>query len=196
MRSDPAPLGRDPVEWSTPGWLSASLYAAMEAGFGHSRPFGLDPCSPTLDPARAPIWAERYYTRAEDGLTQPWSGRVYLCPPGTGEVGAWTARAREAVRAGEAELVVGLIPARVPARWWSRDVAHDAHFWFLHGRMRFGTWVRPAPYPAALAVWGGDRGGFDRASFLESLRGLMIGYRRQRPPLMRLWEPRQGAAAD
>jgi hypothetical protein len=42
-----------------------------------------------LDPASSLFWnhhlvkAKRYFTKEEDGLVQPWSGRIFLNPPGT-----------------------------------------------------------------------------------------------------------------
>jgi hypothetical protein len=41
-------------------------------------PFDLDPCTPEVQP-----WptAARRYTEADDGLLQPWEGRVWLNPP-------------------------------------------------------------------------------------------------------------------
>lgn len=41
-------------------------------------PFDLDPCAPISRP-----WdmASRHYTIADNGLLQPWSGRVWLNPP-------------------------------------------------------------------------------------------------------------------
>lgn len=48
--------------------------------------FDLDPCSPVNRP-----WdtADRHYTIEDDGLMQPWSGRVWLNPPYGREATAW-----------------------------------------------------------------------------------------------------------
>lgn len=41
--------------------------------------FDLDPCAP---PGGIPwVPARRFYTQADDGLTQPWEGRVWMNPP-------------------------------------------------------------------------------------------------------------------
>ena len=41
--------------------------------------FDLDPCSPTGGPFHG--HAHRWYSLADDGLAQPWEGRVFMNPP-------------------------------------------------------------------------------------------------------------------
>ncbi len=41
--------------------------------------YDLDPCSPGLD--KCHVQARRAFTKAMDGLSQPWAGRVFLNPP-------------------------------------------------------------------------------------------------------------------
>jgi hypothetical protein len=62
-------------EWLTP--------PDIIKGLGH---FDLDPCSPINRP-----WdtADRHYTIEDDGLLQPWSGRVWLNPPYGREATEW-----------------------------------------------------------------------------------------------------------
>lgn len=65
-------------EWLTPPEIIKSL-----------GPFDLDPCSPINRP-----WdtAKRHYTVNDDGLIQPWSGRVWLNPPYGREAAEWLHR--------------------------------------------------------------------------------------------------------
>lgn len=51
--------------------------------------FDLDPCSPI-----SPPWttAKRAYTIEDDGLAQPWSGRVWMNPPYGAEAARWLER--------------------------------------------------------------------------------------------------------
>jgi hypothetical protein len=58
---------RSTDNWITPKWLLDRL-----------GPFDLDPCA--CDPQPWPA-AARQYTRAQDGLSLPWSGLVYCNPP-------------------------------------------------------------------------------------------------------------------
>ena len=67
-------------EWPTPPWLAAQLAAE----FG---PWDLDPAA-TAANAKAAL----YYTVEDDGLAQPWKGRVWLNPPYGRAIGAWMAK--------------------------------------------------------------------------------------------------------
>ena len=51
--------------------------------------FDLDPCCPADMPWRT---AARHITPAEDGLAQPWAGRVWLNPPYSRGVIQWMAK--------------------------------------------------------------------------------------------------------
>lgn len=54
-------------EWYTPKWIIDRL-----------GPFTLDPCSPSVRPFDTAL---RHYTKDDDGLSQPWKGRIWLNPP-------------------------------------------------------------------------------------------------------------------
>jgi hypothetical protein len=57
-------------------WYTPELYiSAVRDTFGH---IDLDPASCAL--ANTIVQAEKFYTEAEDGLAQPWFGRVFLNP--------------------------------------------------------------------------------------------------------------------
>jgi phage N-6-adenine-methyltransferase len=126
-------------EWSTP----PELFADLDAEFH----FDLDVCA-TAENAKC----ERFYTRAQDGLRQPWTGRVWCNPPYGRSIGRWLQRAREAAQSGEADLVVLLVPARVDTSWW-HDVAAQGEVRFLRGRIRFGGTASGAPFPSAVVVF-------------------------------------------
>ena len=89
-------------DWPTPQWLVDKLAAE----FG---PFDLDPAA-SPDNAKAP----RFCTEADDGLAQPWKGRVFLNPPYGGAVGKWVAKARDEVRG--RERGAGRVPGPGQAR--------------------------------------------------------------------------------
>jgi len=131
-------------EWSTPQWVVDQ--AAAEFG-----PFDLDPAA-TPDNAKAPV----FFTRDDDGLARRWKGRVWLNPPYGRTVGDWMDKARAEVDAGRAEIVVCLVPARVDARWWQRNVIHArpaplVRFW--PRRLQYVP-GRDAPFASATVVFG------------------------------------------
>lgn len=138
----------------------------LEARFG--APFTLDPAAAEHN-AKAPT----YYTRTDNGLEKPWSGRVWCNPPysrvpGVSDLGSWVRKAwmewqghlpgerltRAVVVNNRPERIVMLVPAnRVEQAWWQDYVepyrdrpGADLRVEFQRGRMRFDQpahWVRP-----------------------------------------------------
>ena len=126
-------------EWETP----ASLFSELDRIFGG---FTLDPCA-TPENAKC----ARYFTRADDGLSQNWSGKVFMNPPYGREIGKWVKKAWAESLNGA--LVVCLLPARVDTRWW-HEYAKKGHVYFLQGRLKFGASLNSAPFPSALVTFG------------------------------------------
>jgi site-specific DNA-methyltransferase (adenine-specific) len=129
------------VEWATP----AATFAALAREFG---PFDLDPAA-TAQNAKAPV----FYIAADDGLAQPWKGRVWLNPPYGKTIPQWMVKAATEAAEGRAELVCCLVPARPDTRWWRDATAVASLVRFLPGRIRFGGADR-APFPSAVVVFG------------------------------------------
>lgn len=91
--------------------------------------FDLDPCAPIERPWNM---ARKHYTKADNGLLQPWEGRVWLNPPYGAEMYKWVARLAKHGNG------IAFIFARV------ETVAFFEHVWqaatgvlFLRGRVRF-----------------------------------------------------------
>lgn len=133
-------------EHPTPQWLVDQL--AREFG-----PFDLDPCA-TAANAKAP----RFYTKDQDGLSQPWAGRIWLNPPYGREIGAWLRRAAQA--GAEGHLAVTLVPARsTGAQWWiEATAAASLPPRFIPGRLVNPETGRQWTIPAAVLVFGPVQG--------------------------------------
>lgn len=109
-----------PTEWYTPAWLFEALRIE----------FDLDPCSP--GPLVVPwIPARSHYTKADDGLTQPWHGRVWLNPPYGPGIDRWLQRFCEH-RNG-----IALIFARTDTQWFHSYAARADAVCFTRGRIQF-----------------------------------------------------------
>lgn len=130
----------------------------------------------TLDVAAAPHNAKcaRYYTRADDGLSQPWTGSVWCNPPYS-NLNAWLEKAwrewearRSLYDPGHLYRIVMLLPANRPEQpWWQtwvepyRDLPNgELTVRFLPGRLRFikpgATEVKPnerPPFGCCLLIW-------------------------------------------
>lgn len=112
-------------EWVTPQGLFDNLH--QEFGF-------------TLDAAADPKNAKlpTFYTKADNGLEQPWTGRVWCNPPWSdGEVSAWLAKGLEATTSGAAEVAVYLLPARTDPAWWHTYVMASQEVRLIQGRLKF-----------------------------------------------------------
>jgi len=98
-------------EWSTP----PEFFNQLNAEFS----FNLDACA-TPENAKC----ERFFTRADDGLAQRWTGRVWCNPPYDREIGHWMQKALESAGAGDCELAVCVVPARTDTAWWHETATH------------------------------------------------------------------------
>lgn len=92
-------------------------------------PFDLDPCACETQP-----WpcAARSYTVADDGLNQPWHGRVWLNPPYGRETAAWLRKMARHNR-GTALVFARTETAMFFESVWPRAWAVN----FLEGRLAF-----------------------------------------------------------
>jgi phage N-6-adenine-methyltransferase len=126
----------------------------------------------TIDAAAAPHNAKlpRFWTIADDGLAQDWTGERVYCNPPYSSIEPWCEKAH---RSG-AELVVMLLPAnRTEQGWWQRQIepqrrASTVTVEFLPGRLRF---LKPGqkhiapnerpPFGCCLVIWGLDRPSVD-----------------------------------
>jgi phage N-6-adenine-methyltransferase len=127
-------------EWETPQEFFDTVNAAYR--------FGLDVCATHFNAK-----CERYFTKADNGLTQRWRGVCWMNPPYGREISLWVQKAYESSL--EAwTVVVCLLPARTDTAWWHDYViAHAEKIRFIRGRLRFSG-KGPAPFPSALVVFG------------------------------------------
>ena len=116
--------------------------------------FDLDPCAPEL-PAADWLPVERRYSLPEDGLTLPWSGRVFLNPPYGGEAGKWMERLADHGHG------IALVFSRTDVKWWHAAVPSATAVCFIRGRLTFIAGAgQSAPGnsggPSALIAYGED----------------------------------------
>ena len=104
-------------EWYTPAHIVTALGLT----------FDLDPCAPVGGVPWIP--ARRSLSLADDGLTHPWEGRVWLNPPYGREAAAWVERLADH---GDG---VALVFARTDVRWWHRVVPRASEVCFIDGRL-------------------------------------------------------------
>ena len=129
-----------PDWWSSDHWETPmQLVRDLESEFGA---FDLDPCC-RPENAKAP----RYYTKADDGLSKSWIGRVFLNPPYS-KPAPWLAKAIMETTSGSCSLVVALLPVRTDTRWFHSLVKDRAQIRFIQGRIKWIGWEgTPIPSP-------------------------------------------------
>lgn len=133
---------RNQPEYFTPKWVYEPLGA-----------FDLDPCThPTGHPRIAPRW----FSVCENGLAQPWVGRVWLNPPYGNQTGKWLKR-----MAAHGNGIV-LIFARTETRNFQEFVFNAADaILFVKSRIPFENIDRVSygnngGAPSCLIAYGGD----------------------------------------
>ncbi len=92
--------------------------------------------------------APSYYTEADDGLKQPWSGHVWCNPPYS-DIPAWIEKALAERHA--CKSITLLLPAnRTEQKWWQEHIelerrSGSINVYFLKGRRRFDRpgWIKP-----------------------------------------------------
>ena len=129
-------------EWATP----QDFYDALDAEFH----FTLDPCS-TDENAKC----EKHYTKADDGLTQDWTGETVYCNPPYGrEMPKWIKKCYEHYLNGGTAVM--LIPARTDTKAFHEYIYGKADIRFIKGRLRFGDSKNSAPFPSMVVVYAGE----------------------------------------
>jgi phage N-6-adenine-methyltransferase len=140
----------DSAEWYTPPQVIAATVEAMGG-------IDLDPCAE----AAKSVPATKHFTEADDGLSQPWRGRVYMNPPYGKTIGDWVDKLAEEFEYGNVSQAVALLPARTDTSWWAHLPA--ATVCFFTGRLTFSEHPSPAPFPSAACYLGPNQREFASA---------------------------------
>lgn len=106
-------------EWYTP----PAVFDAL------SIDFALDPCAPLGGLPWIP--SRRFYSIEDDGLNQPWEGRVWLNPPYGQQTSTWM---RRLAAHGDG---IGLAFARTDTAWFHAIAPTASVICFIEGRLTF-----------------------------------------------------------
>ena len=127
-------------QWRTP----RVLFEQLDAEFG----FTIDVAADTES-----AQCVRFYSYADDGLKQCWSGEVVWCNPPFSEAALWIEKARR--EADNGATVVMLLPVRTGNRSWHEHIFGVCReIRFVKGRLRFEGAGDNAPFDVAIVVWG------------------------------------------
>lgn len=116
----------------------------------------LDPCSNSAEAPNVP--AKHHFTAADDGLSRPWFGRVYMNPPYGREIAKWIEKLCDEYKNGVTEEAIALVPSRTDTQWWRQ--LRDYPVCLVEGRLKFLGNDEVAPFPSAVFYLGNDIGRF------------------------------------
>ena len=128
-------IGTDPRSLdagdATDGWYTPT--AIIERA---RRTMGGIDCDPaTCEAAQAVVQAATWYTSVENGLIQPWYGRVWLNPPYSAPT-KWVDRLLHFYQIGDVTQAMILTNSYTETGWWQR-LAAQATMLFFAGRLEF-----------------------------------------------------------
>lgn len=138
-------MSSDSVEWYTPKEIIDAVIDVLGA-------IDLDPCSNSHEAPNVP--AQTHFTKEDDGLSRPWSGKIFLNPPYGDQLPKWIAKLKDELQVGNITEAVVLVAARPETRWFNS--LNDFIWCSIVGRLSFsGENSRGrAPFPSAAFYFG------------------------------------------
>lgn len=125
------------IDWETP----QALFDRLNSEFN----FQTDVCANETNHKCA-----RYFSPAQDGLKQEWSGMCWMNPPYGRRIVPWIEKAYQSACSGHA-TVVCLIPVRSDNEWWKYVLQSELRF--IRGRITFVGAESGMMVPSAIAVF-------------------------------------------
>lgn len=144
-------------EWYTPAEhveLARSVLGVID----------LDPAS--SDKAQVVVMAEEYFTEADDGLTQNWSGRVWLNPPyAQPAISHFADKMVAEIETGRVDQAIMLTHNYTDTAWFQKLAKAATAICFTRGRVKFVSPTGDVAAPTqgqAFFYFGTDAGAFTK----------------------------------
>jgi hypothetical protein len=137
----------------------------------------LDPAS--CDAAQARVQARTFYTVHDDGLRQPWIGRVFCNPPyKMPEIARFIGKLFEELDAQRTTAAILLVNSATETDWFQRALGRAAAVCFPDGRIHFVSATRNGDHPCqgqALLYFGPQPSRFCAVFAALGVSRLMLG---------------------
>lgn len=140
-----AALSREQTRAERVGVTPWDLFRQWDTQYG---PFTLDVAA---SPANTKV-PSSFYTTDQDGLNQPWHGKVWANPP-YAEIVRWVRKAAAEVSNGNAQRVVMLVQHKPMREWWQQAIKAGARVVELPKPIMFADYPDPAPFHSALLIF-------------------------------------------
>ena len=149
-------------EWYTP----ARIIDAARKTMG-----GID-CDPASSKAaNKTVGASKFYTQADNGLDQKWTGRVWMNPPySRPEINQFSAAIVEKYKAGEVTEACVIVNNATETAWCQNMLRAADAMCFLSGRVKFLNWEgNPvnSPLQGQVVIYLGDNVDSFRSNFSD-----------------------------
>ncbi len=130
-------MSSNSCEWATPQTFFDKYNTQMD--------FTLDVCA-TIENAKC----INFFTKEQNGLVQPWNGRVWCNPPYGKEITKWIDKAlNERVFC---EWIYMLLPSRTDTKWFHKLMNSGCWIEFIKGRLKFNDGKQSAPFPSIIVI--------------------------------------------
>ena len=164
----PALLSHESTEHYTPQYILDAVIACMGA-------IDLDPCSNSREIPNVPV--AKHYTIQDNGLVQPWEGRVFINPPFGPGVEVWFSKLFQERLAGRTTEAIVVWKSATETAAWKTLTRLSCRVCFPSARIRFvGPWGNEsgATFSPALFYVGEGPERFERV-FAGDGRGRVCG---------------------
>jgi phage N-6-adenine-methyltransferase len=115
-------------EWSTPKQYLDAARAVLGA-------IDLDPATNRF--AQSRVRAAKFYTIDDDGLRQPWQGRIWLNPPYAQHITHFVSKLVRELKKGNVKAAIMLTSNNTDAEWFQKAASASTAICFNRGRILF-----------------------------------------------------------
>jgi hypothetical protein len=140
-------ISSDTNEWYTPRWVLDLVIKVLGE-------IDLDPCSNSREDPNVP--ATYHLTQEDDGLSKPWTGRVFMNPPYGDVIEAWVDKLISEYEKENVSEAIALTGARTDTAWFKKLLNYPFPCCLVDGRIKFSNAKNSSTIGSAIFYLGPD----------------------------------------